>query len=88
MTLKVNVVASDKRIWNGDASMVIAPSVGGEIGLLTGHQPVMTALKAGDVRISFEVNGKTDIVEIEVTGGFVSLYDDVVSVIADNATIK
>lgn len=75
-------------ILSGDADMVIAPSVSGEIGILTGHQPTMLILKPGVVRISANRDGKTTLTEVEITGGFLSLYSDNLTIVADGAKIR
>lgn len=88
MSLKVNLVAADKRIWSGEADMIVAPSVDGEIGLLTGHEPVMTLLAPGKVKVSSsDQKGETHITTVSVTGGFLSLYDNEVSIVADDAIV-
>jgi F-type H+-transporting ATPase subunit epsilon len=85
MTLRVNIVAADgKRTFDGEADMVVAPSVGGEIGLLTGHEPVMTLLKTGTVKMS--AGDKSVLVDIQ--DGWLSLYDDEVSIVVDSAKIR
>ena len=78
----------NSHILSGDADMVIAPSVSGEIGILTGHQPTMLTLKPGVVRISATNDGKTNVTEVEVTGGFLSLYNDSVTIVADSAKVR
>lgn len=50
--LTVDVVAADRKVWSGDASLVSAPAADGEIGILAGHSPILSALTAGTVRFS------------------------------------
>ena len=51
-TLRVDLVAADRAVWSGDAKMVIAKTVEGEIGLLPGHEPMLAILGSGEVRIT------------------------------------
>jgi F-type H+-transporting ATPase subunit epsilon len=68
--------------------MVIAPSVAGQIGLLAGHEPVMTMLGEGDVKISSsDDNSATNVTTINISGGFLSMYDNEVTVVADDAQV-
>ena len=47
--LDVDLVAADRTIWSGEASMVIAPSAEGEVGILPGHTPLLAVLRPGEV---------------------------------------
>lgn len=77
--LKVELVAADRKVWEGEAQMVSARSVDGDIGILPGHAPVLSVLVAGEVRI--ETGGSTEAVTID--GGFLSVDQDRVVVVAD-----
>mgnify|MGYP006210773773 CR=1 FL=1 len=50
--LKVELVAADRKVWEGEASMVSARSIDGELGILPGHTPLLGVLVTGDVRIA------------------------------------
>ena len=52
MALKVNLVSADDEVWSGEASLVVAKTVIGEIGIMAGHEPVLGVLAAGEVRIT------------------------------------
>lgn len=54
MALTVNLVAADHEVWSGEASLVVAKTTIGEIGIMTGHEPVLGVLAAGEVRITLE----------------------------------
>ncbi|WP_084101817.1 F0F1 ATP synthase subunit epsilon [Demequina sp. NBRC 110051] len=77
--LTVDIVAPDHVMWSGTASRVIAPSVEGEIGLLANHEPILSILKAGTIRVTSE-NEKH---EFPVTGGFVSFDHNTITIVAD-----
>lgn len=76
--LQVELVAADRTVWSGEASMVIARTPEGDIGILRGHAPLLSLLTESAVEID-GVDGK---VVAAVDGGFVSVADDRVSVLA------
>ncbi len=47
MTLTVRVIAPDRTVWDENADEVILPSTTGQVGILTGHAPLLTALDTG-----------------------------------------
>ena len=49
--LQVELVAADRKVWEGEANMVIARTVDGELGILSGHTPLLGVLVEGEVRI-------------------------------------
>lgn len=84
MALNVNVVSADREIWNGSASQVVARTVEGEIGVLTGHQPMLALLAQGEVRVTQD-NGSKIVVDAE--GGFLSVDHDTVTIVASKAAL-
>jgi len=82
--LTVELVAADRKIWSGTATMVIARTVDGEMGILPGHVPVLGVLETGPVRIK-TTDGETIVAAVH--GGFLSVADDVVSVLAEVAEL-
>jgi F-type H+-transporting ATPase subunit epsilon len=93
VTLHVEVVVADHRLWAGDAGMVIAKTLDGDIGLLTDHPPVLGILAEGSVvRILDPEGGAGDAadggeVTAAVSGGFLSVADNRVSVLAVDAQL-
>ena len=83
-TLRVELVAADRAVWSGDAKMVIAKTVEGEIGLLPGHEPMLAILSSGEVRITLPTGEK---VTAKADEGFVSMEHDVVTIFARHATL-
>lgn len=81
-TLEVELVAADRRVWSGQASMVSAPAADGEIGILPGHAPVLAVLRAGTVRIR-AVDGSVQ--QVAVDAGFLSVDSDQVTLVVDHA---
>ena len=84
MALNVNVVSADREVWTGSASQVVARTVEGEIGILSGHQPMLALLAQGEVRVTTE-NGEKVVVDAE--GGFLSVDHDAVTIVAGKASV-
>lgn len=80
MPLIVEVVAPDRVLWQGEATEVSAPAAEGSMGVLPGHQPVLSVLQPGVVKIK-PTQGES--VEVEVEGGFFSVDTDRVTVVID-----
>jgi F-type H+-transporting ATPase subunit epsilon len=82
MTLRVALVEPEGEVWSGEAEMVIARTLDGEIGLLTGHAPVIGILAEGSmVQIRPQNAGNADVFAA-VSGGFLSVADNRVSILA------
>jgi F-type H+-transporting ATPase subunit epsilon len=81
--LSVDLVATDRKVWSGMARQVSAPSVDGQIGILAGHTPILAVLRPGTVRVTAS-DGPA--LEVHVSGGFVSVDDNLVTVVADDIT--
>ncbi len=84
MALDVTVVAADREVWSGKAKRVVAKSVEGEIGILTGHEPVLAVIAGGDVRI---IDSNDQLVTAHAAGGFMSVENDRVNIVADTAKL-
>ena len=96
MTLHVEVVVADRELWAGDAGMVIAKTLDGDIGLLTGHPPVLGILAEGSVVRILDPEGDASEAVVAaargeitaaVSGGFLSVSDDRVSILAVDAEL-
>ena len=84
MTLHVALVVPDRELWSGQATMVIAKTAEGDIGVLTGHSPVFGVLTEGSVT---EIVTDELRVRAAVSGGFLSVADDRVSILAAQAEL-
>ena len=85
-TLQVELVAVERMIWSGEASMVIARTTEGELGVLPGHAPLLGELAPGGVvRIRPESG---DELIVAAHGGFLSLTERGVSILAETAEIS
>ena len=82
--LNVSLVAVDRKIWSGTASMVVARTLDGEIGILPQHEPVLALLDESPVRI-ITTDGR--VVTAAVHGGFFSVDSDNVSILAESAEL-
>jgi len=86
VTLHVELLMPDRSLWSGEAGMVIAKTIDGDIGILTGHSPVFGILSPGStVRIQPEVTGDDqsgEEVRAAVRDGFLSVTDNRVSILA------
>jgi F-type H+-transporting ATPase subunit epsilon len=83
-TLRVELVAEDAAVWSGEAKMVIAKTVEGEIGLLPGHEPMLAILAGGEVRITLPSG---EVVKASAENGFLSVEHNVVTVVARHAAL-
>ena len=85
MTLHVALVVPDRELWSGEATMVIAQTPEGDIGVLTGHSPVFGVLAEGSL---VEVrNEEETVARAAVSGGFLSVANDRVSILAAQAQL-
>lgn len=84
MTLQVALVSIERELRSGEAEMVIARTVDGEIGVLTGHAPLVSLLADGVVRVEGGSDGDWS---AAVSGGFLSVAQDRVSVLAERAVL-
>ena len=86
MSLSVSLVDAERKLWGGTAVSVIARTVEGEIGILKGHEPVLSILADGGVvRIESEGEGT---ITAAVHGGFLSVDQDEVILLAEVAELS
>lgn len=81
MALAVRVVAPDKTVWDAEAEEVVLPSTTGQLGILSGHAPLLTALDIGVLRVRAEKNW----VAIALMGGFAEVENNEVTVLVNGA---
>lgn len=82
--LTVSVVSADQEIWSGTASMVVARTTEGEIGILPGHSPFLAILSTGEVRLTVAGGGS---VTALADDGFLSVEHDTITIVARNAEL-
>jgi F-type H+-transporting ATPase subunit epsilon len=83
--LQVELVAADRTVWSGQASMVVAKTVDGDLGILRNHAPVLSLLTDGVVEI-VPVDG--DRMYAAVDGGFLSVAHNRVSILSQFAALS
>jgi len=81
MTLTVRVIAPDKIVWDSTAQEVILPSTTGQLGILTGHAPLLTALDVGVMRVRPDKNW----VAIALMGGFAEVENNQITILVNGA---
>lgn len=82
--LNVSVVSADQEVWSGVATMVVARTVEGELGILTGHEPVLATLATGEVRVTLPGGEK---LTADASEGFLSVENDTVTIVAGRAEL-
>ena len=85
-TLQVELVAVERKIWSGEATMVIARTTEGELGVLPGHAPLLGELAGGGV-VTIRTESGEDVV-VAAHGGFLSVTERGVSILAETAEIS
>lgn len=77
--LKVSVISPESVLFEGETDSVVAPAYDGEVGILTGHAPLMALLGDGELRLGGE--GK----RFNVSGGFMQVLNNQVRVVTEKA---
>jgi F-type H+-transporting ATPase subunit epsilon len=81
-TIHVDIVSAEGQIFSGDASMVFVPGSQGDLGIAPRHAPLLTTLKAGEVRVQSEGHEEQS---FYVGGGSLEVQPNQVTVLADTA---
>ena len=81
-TIHVDIVSAEGQIFSGEASMVFVPGSQGELGIAPRHAPLLTTLKAGEVRVQSEGHEEQS---FYVGGGSLEIQPNLVTVLADTA---
>lgn len=82
-TLLCEIVTPEKIVYTNEVEMVIAPTLDGEVGILPLHAPLVTVLRAGELRVRY--NDSKDVEWFAVSGGYMQVHEDKVIVLADAA---
>jgi len=78
--LKVSVISPEAVLFEGETESVVAPAYDGEVGILTGHAPLMALLGNGELRLG----GASK--RFNVNGGFMQVLNNEVRVVTEKAT--
>jgi F-type H+-transporting ATPase subunit epsilon len=84
-TMHVELVSVERALWSGEATAVFARTTEGELGVLPGHIPLLGALEPGWI-VRIDREGE-DALKVAVHGGFLSVREDGVSVLAEMAEL-
>ena len=84
-TMKVSLVAADREVWSGEATVVNASTVDGEIGVMANHTPVLSVLAAGQIDVRTENDGHW---VAATDGGFLSVANNEVRLLCEHAEIS
>ena len=80
--INVDIVSAEGEIFSGSASMVFAPAIAGDVGIAPRHAPLLTKLRAGEVRVRDEQGRDA---HYFVSGGILEVQPYKVTVLADTA---
>lgn len=81
-TIQVDIVSAEGEIFSGQAEMAICPAIQGDVGIAPKHTPLLTKMRAGEVRVQ---NGGKDELNIFVSGGILEIQPNHVTILADTA---
>lgn len=81
--MRVEVVSNEEHIYSGEASFVVVPTVNGELGIYPRHEPIMSLVRPGALRVT-QV-GSAEEVLVAVSGGVLEVQPDKITVLADVA---
>jgi F-type H+-transporting ATPase subunit epsilon len=81
-TIQVDIVSAEEQIFSGEAYMVYAPAVMGEVGIAPRHTPMISPLKPGEIRLDMG-DGKEEF--FFISGGILEVQPHLVTVLADTA---
>jgi F-type H+-transporting ATPase subunit epsilon len=83
MTMHCDIVSAEQQIYSGRVEMIVAAGVEGDLGILPGHAPLLTRLKPGPIRIIKKQQEDEEL--YYVTGGFLEVQPNVITILADTA---
>ncbi len=81
--MQVEVVSSEQNIYSGQASFVVVPTVQGELGIYPRHEPIMSLVRPGALRLT--VPGEAEEILVAVSGGVLEVQPDKITILADVA---
>lgn len=84
-TMNVSLVAADRLIWSGEATVVNTRTLAGEIGIMANHTPVLSVLEPGQVDVRTVDDGHW---VAAIDGGFISVANNQVSILCDRAEMS
>tara|TARA_Y100000590_G_scaffold62557_1_gene66953 strand:+ start:3821 stop:4231 length:411 start_codon:yes stop_codon:yes gene_type:complete len=79
--MRLDIVTAEKLVYSDEVSSVVAPGAEGQLGILPNHAPLLTSLKPGELKVLKE----GEETNIAVSGGFLEVLKNVVTILADTA---
>ncbi|MDR2454096.1 MAG: F0F1 ATP synthase subunit epsilon [Bifidobacteriaceae bacterium] len=84
--LTVEIADWTGQVWRGPGHFFTAPTTEGSIGIYPRHEPLLALLRPGEVKVELPGAG-SGVVKARVSGGFLSVDSDIVTVVADEAEL-
>ena len=82
--MKVIIITGEKEVYSDDVDVVVAPGIEGDLGILPHHAALITSLRPGQIMI--RKNGEETF--LNVTGGFIEIMNNEVTILADSAELS
>lgn len=82
-SFKCEIVSAENAVFSGQIEQLVAAGTMGDLGILPGHAPLLTELRPGPVKVIRDGGGEEN---FYISGGFLEVQPDVVSILADAAT--
>ncbi|MFN2637026.1 MAG: F0F1 ATP synthase subunit epsilon [Gemmatimonadaceae bacterium] len=79
--LKVSVISPESVLFEGETDSIVAPAYDREVGILTGHAPLMALLGNGELRL-----GGGSERRFKISGGFMQVFNNDVRVVTEKAS--
>lgn len=80
-TFTLSVISPERKVFQGPAKFVVVPALDGEVGILHDHAPFMALLGEGELRVETDAGTRM----FQVSGGFVQVINNDVSVLSESA---
>jgi F-type H+-transporting ATPase subunit epsilon len=84
--MQVELLTPEKKLFSGDVYGVQLPGVNGSFEVLDKHAPMVSALSKGNLKILIDKSGKVS--NFQISGGFIEVYDNKVTVLLESATAR
>ena len=81
MPIRCEIASQDRLVYEGDADIIIAPGIEGEMGILPNHAPLLSTLKLGILKVRYQGEEKA----FTISGGVMEVQPNLVTVLADSA---
>jgi len=81
--MPIEIVTPERKVFDGEANLIIARAAEGDLGIMAGHVPLVTTLKVGKIRLQGDQGEQV----IAISGGFLEVKPEGVSVLAESAEL-